>query len=582
MKKLMSLILALMMFAVPCLAEGGVIGGADGPTAIWFSEEMITGESMLNDAIAAGRRVTMNITVPEVTGVETGDPYVDAAIVDVVKSLGLRTVTQGDEYDIGLSLSGKDVLTLGWAVSGNDAYIKSNLIGGTIVLSEPEIVPIVSRLLDMFVLMEAMTEEEASEIKAQLSVMLEEYKALMEQGMSVALTPEDLMTLDYSAFNKVYMDLLVDLEEVEEIVVPRMCDQATSGVRLSIDNEEFVAIINSLFQFIKDNPKLMDYVASMGAFPTEESRKADWERNSDFYKAFYNYASEEEYIAANPTFAEGLEQLTAELATTKMLDGEFITTVYFNDAGEVVYLTSVLPMFTETESVVETEGNTSEVTGYTEILNVVYTRQTVAEGVSHVCNIDVDGEGVSIDVLAKENAWTARLIRSEDQEIGVTINVVNENGVIKGDFTTDDEIGVAGTFSWYHVADENQLKTDIAFEMHSDESYLAAHPNEEGHALSIAYTCDYDRDGFDFTGKEVLTFGFDAVKIAVNIDIATSEPTDSIMSGNVIRPAELDDSAFANWFVSAFNSVNSWLGNLVMALPESVLMLMYSSGIAGY
>ena len=192
MKKLLSLILAMMMFAVPCLAEG-VIGGADGPTALFVSEDMITADAILNDAIAAGRRVTMNVTVPEITGVNTGDPAVDTAIVDFVKALGLRVEAQGDEYDMGLSLTGKDVLTLGWAVNGEDAYIKSNLIGGTIVLSLAEVEPIISRLLDMMVLMEAMTEEEAAEIKAQLPAMIETYKAAFEQGMDAIFVPHSIL-----------------------------------------------------------------------------------------------------------------------------------------------------------------------------------------------------------------------------------------------------------------------------------------------------------------------------------------------------------------------------------------------------
>lgn len=581
MKKLLSLILAMMMFAVPCLAEG-VIGGADGPTALFVSEDMITGESILNDAIAAGRRVTITASVPEITGVNTGDPNADAAIVDFVKALGLRMEAQGDEYDMGLSLTGKDVLTLGWAVSGEDAYIKSNLIGGTIVLSMAEVEPIISRLLDMMVLMEAMTEEEAAEIKAQLPALIDELKAAFEQSMSAQMTMEDLMAMDFSAFEPVVKDIEASLEPVTEITVPRMCDQATHGVRLTIDNAEFTSALRALFQFIKDNPKFMDAMAAEGAFLTEEARAAEWARNGEFYKALKIYENEEEFNAANPTGVELMDQLIEETKTLKMLDGDFVTTAYFNDAEEIVYLTSVLPMFTETESVIETAEATENVTGTTEILNVVYTRQTVAQGVSHVCNIDVDGEGITIDVLAQENAGTARLIRSSDQETGVTINWVNDNGAIKGDFTTNDEIGLAGTFAWAHVADETQFKTEIAFEMHSEEAYLAAHPNETGHALSIAYTCDYARNGVDFSGKEVLTFGFDDVKVVVDIDIATSDAVDSIMSGNVVRPAELDDAAFANWFVSAYSAINGWVGTVMMALPESVLTMLLYSGMGTY
>jgi len=574
MKKLLSLILAMMMFAVPCLAEG-VIGGADGPTALFVSEDMITADAILNDAIAAGRRVTVNVTVPEITGVNTGDPAVDTAIVDFVKALGLRVEAQGDEYDMGLSLTGKDVLTLGWAVNGEDAYIKSNLIGGTIVLSLAEVEPIISRLLDMMVLMEAMTEEEAAEIKAQLPAMIETYKVAFEQGMAGQMTMEDLLAMDFSAFDPVLKDVEASLEPVTEIVVPRMCDPATHGVCLTIDNAEFTGAIRALFQFIKDNPKFMAAMTSEGIGMTEETRAMEWETRGALYQQYGIYETYEAFCAENPTTAELLDQLIEETKTMKMLDGDFVTTVYFNDAEEIVYLTSTLPMFTETESVIETEENAETVNGTTEILNVVYTRQTVAQGVSHVCNIDVDGEGITVDVLAKEKAWVINLSDNETQEVGLTINAVEENGVIKGDFDMYEN-GPVGTFSYYHVADENQFKTEIAFALWLDEEYLAGHPNEEPVSLSIVYTCDYDRSGVDFSGKEIVNVAFNDVKVVVDIDIATADPVDSIMAGNVVRPAELDDAAFANWFVTAYSAITGWVGTTLMALPASVLTLMTS------
>ena len=580
MKKLLSLILAMLMFAVPCLAEGAVIGGTDGPTAIFLDEEMITGQSIFEDAIAAGRRVTIDISVPEITGVNTGDPSVDAAIVDFVKALGMRVACQGDEVDLGLSLTGKDVLTLGWAVSGEDAYIKSNLIGGSIVLSMDEVEPILSRLLDMLVLMGAFTEEDAADMKAQLPALIATYKAAFEQAMGSQLTVEDLLAMDYSAFEPVVQAFKDSVEPINEIVVPRMCDQATHGVRVSIDNAEFTAAFRALFQFVKDNPKFMAAMTAEGMGVSEEARTAEWEQNGELYQKFGYYEDYDAYVAANPTTAELLDQLIEQTRTLKMLEGEFVTSIYFNDAAEVVYLTSALPMFTETESMVEADASAEHVNGVTEILNVVYTRQTVAQGVSHVCSIDIDGEGISVDVLAQEKAWTINMSELGTQEIGMTINAVEENGVMKGDYTAYAN-GPEGDFSFWHVADDTQFKTDIAFTLTQSEEYLAAHPNEENFTLAIGYTCDYDLSGVDVNGKEVLEFAFNDVQLAVQFDIATSDPVDSIMSGSVVRPAELSDADFANWFVSAYNAVNGWAGNTMMALPESVLMLLLTSSMSG-
>ena len=268
-----------------------------------------------------------------------------------------------------------------------------------------------------------------------------------------------------------------------------------------------------------------------------------------------------------------------QLEGAKLLEGDFVTSLFFNDAEEIVYLTSVLPMFTETAALYETE-DAEVVNGTTEMLNVVYTRQTVAQGVSHVCNINVDGEGITIDMLAQEKAWTINLGELSTMETLLTIHAVEEDGVIKGDYTTYAE-GPMGTFSFYHVTDDAQFKTDIAFTMELGEEYLTAHPTEEAFHLAIGYVCDYARNGVDFTGKETVTVGFNDVKVVLVGDIATSDPAESIMAGTVVRPAALDDAAFANWFVSAYNSLNSFLANLIMSLPESVLTLLIQTGMFG-
>ncbi|MBE5810266.1 MAG: hypothetical protein E7318_04940 [Clostridiales bacterium] len=576
MKKMLSLVLAMLMFALPCMAEG-VIGGADGPTGLVLSDR-VNGESLYQDAIDAGRRVLVEVTVPELTGFGIGVPEVDAAVVDFVKALGLRVVTQGDESEFGLSMSGKDVLTLGWATSGDDTYIRSNLIGGTIVLSPIEVEPIISRLLDVLVLMGAFPEADAAEMKAQLPTLVESIKASVGENAVASLAMEDLLTMDFSAFEAPLQAIRV--EEITDIVVPRMCDMATSGVRLTIDEETFKDLLRALLQFIKDNPMLMDIMAENGGYKTEGERNAQWAASGELYMLFGLYENEEAYKAANPTVAEMLDQQAAELDGEKMLADDFVTSVYFNDAEEIVYLTSVLPIYAEEWYISETDPSDIFSRGYAECTSLVYNRQTVAQGVSHVCTIDMNGEGATIDVLEQAKAWTINVSNIESQEVGLTINAVEEDGVIKGDFHLYEDGGV-GTFSYFHVADETQFKTDISFAMWLDEEYLAAHPNEEPTSLAIGYICDYARSGVDFSGQEIFSLGFNYMQAVVQVDIATSDPEESIIAGAVTRPAELDDSAFVNWFVNAYGAVTAWFGNLIMSLPESVLMVLIQSGMFG-
>ena len=576
MKKVLSLVLAMLMFALPCMAEE-VIGGADGPTGLFLSDA-VTGESIYQDAIDAGRRVRVEVSVPELSGFGIGDANVDGAIADFVKALGLCVVTQGDESEFGLSMSGNDVLTWGWTTSGDDTYIRSNLIGGTIVMSPIEVEPIISRLLDMLVLIGAFPEDDAAEMKAQLPTLVESIKASVGQNSVAPMTMEDLMTMDFSAFEAPLQAICV--EEITDIVVPRMCDMAASGIRVTIDNETFVKLLGAFLQCFKDNPKLMDMLTVGGEYPTEESRAAAWAASGELYMLFGVYENEAAYYADNPTAAETIDLLMAELASTRMLDSDFVTNVFFNDAEEIVYLTSVLPMYTEETFVYEADPTVIQTRGSAETLNVIYTRQTVAQGVSHVCTIDVDGEGATIDVLAQEKAWTIRVSDMVSQDTVLTINAVEEDGVIKGNFDTHAE-GIEGTFSFFHVADATQFKTELAFEMHSDDTYSFLHPNEDPVSLSIVYTCDYARNGVDFSGKEVFDLGFNDMKAVVQVDIATDDPEESIIAGVVTRPAELDDSAFANWFVSVYGALTTWFGNLIMALPENVLTVLIQSGMFG-
>lgn len=606
MKKLLSLILAMMLCIGPAagLAEGkidlGVIGGADGPSSIFVTEDMVTSAQMLEDAIAAGRKVTIDFSIPEVEGINTGDPTVDGALTDLVEAIGVSASMQGDEYHMGMSLADQDVLTVGVAVNGEDAYIKSNLIGGTVVIGAKEVEPIINRLLDALVMMEALTEEDVASMKEELPELMEVIQTAMAQSAELSMTDEDLLKLDYSALTGVIMNLAAQVETIDEIVVPRMCDPATKGVRLSIDNAELVSGLRACLQFVQDNPKLKNYIAVQSGYNyTDEELAEMWAHDGELYMEYGIYSSEEEFRNQN-SFDYMLTEAFNALETVKLLDGEFITTVYMNDADEIVYLTSVLPMFNEEKAVYEADAASTEVKGTTEILNVVYTRQTVAQGVSHVCNIDVDGEGATIDVLAQENSVQIRLSDMASQTLLLTIEAVKENNAVKGTYITneEEETVYSGSFIFAHSTSDAHFKTQADFTMEISftpaegaaaevpslngmtlPGYQATQPQAKTDNLAVSYLCDYVRAGVDVNGAETLTVQFNDVKVVAECELTTSDPVDSIMSGNVVRPAELDEAAFLNWFVGAANSVTSWAGNLLMALPESLLSLILSMGM---
>lgn len=608
MKKLFSLIMALMLCAVSGLAAAeGVIGGADGPTEIFVASEplFILPGDLETAALEAGRKGTTTVTVTEVSGINTGDPDMDAALVDLFKALGVTATAQGDESEFAMSISGTDVLSFGLALGGDDVYVKSNLLGGTIVIGTDEGEGLVTRLLDMLVMMEAFTEEEANELKAMLSSLAEMLPVLMEHGMlNSNLTDADLLAMDFSAITAAMEPVMAKAQLVENPVVPKNCDPAVAGMTLNATNEDMVQVVKAMIQFLKDNPKLMNYIGLELGFNTEEQLEALWAT----FESMGLYESKEEYLADNPTFEQILDEVLAELDGKKLLDGDYVINICMDEAGGIVYMTATLPMFIEQETlytdVEETELVNSpsadmledmEPVGETTVIEFVYARQTVAQGVSHVVNITVDGETVTVDTLVSGN--TAHIVLSAPEEEPVIIDAAVEGNTLTATLTyapaetttitctfdgsylcTETEYLLAGKLTVEEVFIPEETETPALNGM-TLPGFEANKPKAYTNTVTIDVKADYDRSGVDFNGVTDLVFSYNDVHVALQAKSFTSDPMESIMVGDVVRPAELDEADFANWFVGVVNTFNSWTGNLLMALPESLLTILMYSGM---
>ncbi len=617
MKKLLSLVLALMMCAgvLPVMAETGVIGGADGPTEIVLTgpDIMLPGD-LGEDALAAGRKVQANLAVTEVSGIDTGDASVDAALTELFKALGFTMTQQGDEGAFSLTISGNDVLSMGLAVSGEDAYVQSNLLGGTVVVGASEVTSLVERLLDMLVMMESITEEDAAELKAQAGVLVTTLSAALQNSdFQVTLTDADLLAMDYSAVVTVLGEIMQKMQPVENIVVPKNCDAAVGGVTLNATNEDMQKMSMALIQFIKDNPKLMRFLAYQFGMSTRAQLTTMWEAMKDNSI----YATEEEFLQANPAVEDVLDEAMSALEDRKILDGDYVIQVYYDEAGLPVYATFMVPVFIQAESLytdVQTESSGEaageneiiaspsadmldemEPKGETKVVEIVYARQTVAQGVSHVVNITVDGEMLTIDTLI--SGKTAHIVLSVPEEEPVIIDAAVEGNkltavlsaspdeataitcTLEGSYLcSDTDYELMGKFTLTEVYTPVETETPSVNGM-ALPGFESKKPQPRTTTFELDFAVDYVRNGVDFTGVTDLAFAFNDVHVALQMNVATADPADSIMAGTVVRPAELDDAAFANWFVGVVNTFSSWTGNLMMALPESVLTVLFSGGM---
>ncbi len=605
MKKMLSMILALMMCTVSGLgmAEGGVIGGADGPTQIVVSgPSFILPDALEKAAIEAGRKGTSTLAVTEVSGINTGDADLDAALVDLFKALGFTSTVQGDETEFALTISGTDVLSLGLAVSEDDLYVKSNLLGGTVVVGADEVETLLTRLVDMLVMMELLTEEDAAMFNEMFGSLADAIPAaLQNEAFNAELTDEDLLALDFTALTAALETVMAKAQTVENPIVPRNCDPAVTGMTLNASNEDMLLVTKAIIQFIKDNPKLMVFISSQLGLTTEAQLTYMWEA----LQGVSIFESEEEMRANNMTIEQLLDEVLAELDGKKLLDGDYVINICVDEAGMPVYMTFTLPLFIEQETLYTyTESDETETTevvepvdpvGETTVIEVVYSRMTVAQGVSHVVNITVDGETLTVDTLVNGNTAHITLSVPEEEPIIIDATVEGNTLAAKLTFNPDEETAITCTFDGSYLYNETKyvlagkLMVEEVFTPGETETptlngmtlpgFESHKPQAKTNTLTLDIKADYDLNGVDFNGVTDIVVDFNDVHVALQAKSFTSDPTEAIMAGEVVRPAELDEAAFSNWFVGVVNTLNSWSGNLLMALPESLLNILMYSGM---
>lgn len=580
MKKLLCIILALML---PLIAVGeetavGIIGGADGPTSLFVTDSLALPGILGEKALAAGRKVTTTMKVTEFSGLDLGSALDNQAFQEILRAMTIVTADQGDEKSLTLQMGGKDVLNLGMALNGKDAYILTNLLGSAIVVNEAEVEGLISRVLDMLVRMDVMSSSEAKTLNSQIQM----FAGMLAQEQVVPVEAVDLMAelekLDYSAIEESFALAYSKVVEVEAPVVPRMCDPAVRGATASVTNEELAEISLLLCQFVLDNPQIKDFLSEQMDLPTEAELTAQWESSGMFYKALGIYADEAAFRASQKTVDSFMAEVMEEIRTTKVIEGEYVISAYTDAEGKLVYITLDLPLYVEEEAAHEHAAEETEVqtTGRVMPINAVYTRQTVADGVSHVCNINIDGDVLSTDMLVREDETLFALYVTEpdDEPIKFMDAVVRK---------VDDILNVEANI--YDGPDQKVLSLQLEGECEFTDvrSYLSGklavtvYEEVEGEnaetTLAMELSTDTAINGVDFFGVSKFAMQADDVRFAMQMDYATADPEETIMSGAVIRPAELDDAAFTSWFISVFKNVNLWQANFLDALPESMLKL---------
>lgn len=600
MKKLLSLLLALtMLLPLAAFAEGvpavGVIGGADGPTNIFVTGPKLP-RVLTEEAVAAGRRVISNVKVTELSGFGIEGEDVEKIIADILDALTLQVTQQGDEGSLNVLLGDKNVLNLGAALSGQDLYLSSQLLGGTIVVNTEEIEPLISRVLQTLVNMGAMTAEDAQTMIDQIGMVQQTLSTAMAQPAQMLNLMEALENINFTALEPIIALTQSKMTVLETPTVPRMCDPAAMAVQARFTNEDVVQASLALIQFLQDNPALKDLFGQMLGVPTEAAIAQAWALYGEVLAA--SGVTEEDFRAQMPTVDAVLAEAMEQLKTAKIIDGEYVITVCMDEAGMPVYFTAEVPYVVTEEIPVVTEevpAETEEVPAETEetdavavtetVVNitVTYTRQTLADGVQHTCNITVDGDTLSFTLLTKDDSFT--LTMDEIDEYGTVEKLMDLTAQVNPGATENDPVALTAEMNLYDGGETAMMKLTLEGEgLFTDaRTYLAGkmtitQPDTTDY-MALAMNCDYAITGVDFVGKTSVTLDVDLegekAHMVLVEDDCTADPVDSIMAGQVIRPAELDDATFSQWFVNVLLGLNTWQAEALNALPDSVKVLLF-------
>lgn len=490
MKKFTAVLLALLMMALP------VLGMAASPA------EMIEG------AAAAGQPIHTAVTFD--SGTIPGLDENSAAIFnDVIDALGFTADTQENQTNFAVQLSGTDVLTLAWATEGEDTYINSNLLGGTIAFNATEGEVIIDHLLKMAVDADMFTESDVAEVKQ----LIEQLKTEMNTQAEAI----DLENIDMTALLTVVEELMEKVTTGEVTQQPKNSDPAATVITMKLTGEDIAKVYKVIFDVMKNVPQF-----------TQALESADLTMNGEKVTA-------DEMIAKLPELAD---QIGA------MVQGEIPVEIYLDEAGEPVYGIMSMTMKAEDETIT---------------MDMDFARRTVNEGVTYAVTIraeDAKDEGVSItaDVLETE-ALTTINVGIASIENGVSEPVITVSVLLNKNYgeTKSEENMIVDV-----VVTDSDSGEEISFKIDMDsEAEVLADGGVQYEAEMDLYILGMEEELFTIEVEQLSGKAVDSIVTA-----------DAVRPGTM---TEDEVAQYVNNDV--MNALMNALMGLVQNLPASVLSL---------
>ena len=401
MNKLTAMLLALVMMTLPML------GLAASP------------DEMLQAAVDAGRplKVEGQLNYGAIPGM---DAEIETIINDVVDAIGFTYTEQENQGSFALKLSGNDVLTFAGATEGEDIYINSNLLGGTVAFNGEEGKVVLEYLMNLAVSSGMMTEDELAEIKAALEQATAQVAAPMENV--------DVEDMDLTGLLNVAMELAAKVQTGEVTQQPKNCDAAATVMTFTLTGEDITKLYTEIFKLLQNVPQFTEALQSADTLTINGEN-----------------VTPEEFVAKLP-------EMAGEIG--KMIQGDIPVAIYMDEAGEPVYGTLAMTMAAE---------------GDTVSMDMNYARLTVNEGVTHAVNVvakdnNNEGASVSVNVLTSEKKDVVNVAVASLKD-NVAEPVVNVDVTVEkeyGETESEEDVLVAVTIV------DSDSKEEISFAVEAE------------------------------------------------------------------------------------------------------------------
>ncbi|MGN0795151.1 MAG: hypothetical protein ACI4MG_11870 [Aristaeellaceae bacterium] len=242
----------------------------------------------------------------------------------------------------------------------------------------------------------------------------------------------------------------------------------------------------------------------------------------DYFDKYISYANSMMVSDEPMTFDALMDEMMAEMEAEAIeLEESLVYTIAVNEAGMPVYGVMTLDDATV----------------------MTYTCLTMNDGPHYTVVFGSEEKNGTLEIFATESDAAISLAFAENGECVMSIDM---------------------------VITSRSAENPVAFDL-----VITFDAPSAGMNLVVKASEDVTLNGVDFTQKEAVTITLNGMDLlAIIAETNTADPGASIKDGNVVRPAQLSDAEFANWFVECYNGLTTWAFSLMMALPASVQNMM--------